>query len=224
MAEVKETLKKQSKKVQSGKRNFYDVDVPLTAVKISLYGGSIEEFEGKVIILDLTKSLRGKGLELRMKVKNLGNELTAFPISANITGSYIRRAIRRGTDYIEDSFIANCRDAVLKIKPFLIARRRVSRNIRKILRANARKFIEGYVKIRTVKELFSDIVASKLQRAMSVKLKKIYPLAMCEIRIFELIRDKSIDEISEDDKSKIIVKESINDSINNLNEDKVLIE
>lgn len=185
------------------KKGFYEVEAPLTALKISLYGSSLEEFNGRVVTLDLTKSLRGRSVELRMKVKNEDGKLRAYPISANVAGSYVRRAMRRGIDYVEESFKVNCRDAVLLVRPFLIARRRVSRNVRKSLRDNARKFIASYVKIRTIKELFSDIIANKLQRGMALKLKKVYPLAMCEIRAFEVVGERPLEEIREEEMQKL---------------------
>lgn len=173
-------------KSKSGKRIFYEVEAPMTAVKTYLYGSSLEEFDGKTIRLDLTKSLRGKSLELIMRIKKENAKLKAEPIKITLVGSYIRRSFRRGINYVEDSFSAPCRDAIVKLKPFLMTRKKVSRIVRKVLRNEARKYIEGYVKIRTAKELFSDIIANKIQKGLSTRLKKIYPLAMCEIRVLEI--------------------------------------
>ena len=199
----------QKVKTKGVKKSFYDVEAPMTAVKISLYGGSAEEFEGRVVTLDLTKSLRGRNLELRMRIKNENGKLNATPLSVNLPGSYIRRSMRRGIDYVEDSFMVNCRDAILSIKPFLITRKNVSRAVRNALRFNTRKFIDAYIKIRTTKELFSDIISNKLQRGMALKLKKVYPLAMCEIRLFEVLGDKPLEEIKEEDKQKLIEETEI---------------
>lgn len=174
----------------TGKKSFYEVEAPMTAVKTYLYGSSLEEFEGKTIRLDLTKSLRGKNLELIMKVRNEEGKLKAEPIRATLIGAYIRRAFRRGVNYVEDSISAECRDMAVRIKPFLMTRRKVSRAVRKSLRDAARNYVEGYVKIRTAKELFSDIITNKMQKGLSAKLKKIYPLAVCEIRIFEIVKSK----------------------------------
>lgn len=187
----------------SAKKGFYEVEAPMTAMKISLYGSSKEEFNGKVIALDLTKSLRGKNLELRMRVKHEDNKLRAEPISLNLAGSYIRRAMRRGTDYVEDSFETECRDYIIKIKALFITRMRVSRKIRKALRDEAKKYIQGYIKIRTAKELFSEIMTGKLQKGMALKLKKIYPLAFCEIRVFKLGTEKPEEEKKLPDKSAV---------------------
>ena len=106
----------------------------MTAIKISLYGSSQEEFDGKAVTLDLTKSLRGKNLLLKMKVKYQEGKLIALPVNVELAGSFIRRAMRRGSDYVEDSFEAECRDAFVTVKPFLITRMRVSRAVRKALR------------------------------------------------------------------------------------------
>ena len=73
----------QKVKTKGVKKSFYDIEAPMTAVKISLYGGSAEEFEGRVVTLDLTKSLRGRNLELRMRIKNENGKLNATPISVN---------------------------------------------------------------------------------------------------------------------------------------------
>ncbi len=183
---------KKSKKLS--KKSFYLVEAPLTSAKISLYGSSAEEFDGRIVKIDLTKSLRGKSLELKMKVKNDDGKLTAEPISLNLVSSYVRRNMRTGIDYVEDSFAAECRDITARVKPFLITRKKVSRAVRKVLRDEARKYIQGHVKIRDRKEVFSDIMTNKLQRGLSLKLKKVYPLALCEIRGFEVVGVKEITE------------------------------
>jgi len=38
----------------------------------------------------------------------------------------------------------------------------------------------------TFKEVASEVMANKIQKELSLKLKKIYPLALCEIRVLEL--------------------------------------
>ena len=146
-----------------GKKVFHDVKAPIVSTKIQLYGGSAEEFVGKIVRLDLTRSLRGKSLELKMRIRKNGEELEAEPISLELMGSYIRRMIRKGTDYIEDSFKAECKDVIVIVKIFLITRNKVSRAVRKALRDNSRKFIESYLKIMSGENLFSEIMTSKIQ-------------------------------------------------------------
>ena len=98
--------------------------------------------------------------------------------------------MRKGTDYVEDSFSAECKDAQVRIKPFLITRRKVPRKIRKSLREKARQELINYVKAKNSEELFDEILKNQLQKNLIVKLKKIYPLSLCEIRILSLEKFK----------------------------------
>jgi len=177
MAQQKKTVKK----------SFFEVKAPITSTKIYLYGASPEALNGKVVSLDLTRSLRGKSLELKMKVVVNGSELSAEPVSLELMGSYIRRMIRNGIDYVEDSFITEAKDSKVIIKPFMITRNKVSRAVRRELRNLAKSHLESYLKNRSVKELFTEITTNKIQKELSLKLKKIYPLALCEIRFFKII-------------------------------------
>lgn len=184
---AEQTVNKAKKGV---KKSFFEVKTPVTATKIQLYGSSAEELDGKVVKLDLTRSLKGKNFELRLKVVKHDDVLDAEPVSVELLGSYIRRMMRLGIDYVEDSFVAEMKDGKARIKPFMITRKKVSRAVRRELRNVGRKFIEAHLKARDSKEVFTDILTNKIQKDLFVKLKTIYPLALCEIRTFELVSEK----------------------------------
>lgn len=191
MAKGKKVDLKSKKKVV--RKSFYAVSVPLTSANISLYGSGVDDLDGRTVKVDLTRSLKGKSFELKFKVKADGEELVGEPRSLRLVSSYVRKVMRRGTDYVEDSFEAECKDGKVKVKPFLITRKRVSRAVRKALRDAARKNLLTYLKARKVEEGFSEMMANKMQRDLSAKLRKIYPLALCEIRRFERIEEKRIE-------------------------------
>lgn len=178
------------------KKSFYEVNAPVTATKIQLYAASQEELVGQTIRLDLTKNLRGKNLELKLKVKSKGSELYAEPVAVQLMSSYLHRVVRKGTDYAEDSFVVECRDCTARIKPLLVTRRRVSRSILNELRKNANDFLKSHLKTRNGEEIISEIITNKLQKQLSMKLKKVYPLALCEIRMFEVGKTKPEENIS----------------------------
>ena len=187
-------MAEQQKVKKNVKKQFFDVRSAVTNVRMQLYAASIEELEGRVVTIDLTRNLRGKNMVLKLKTKLENGALSGEPVSLALAGSYIRRMIRPGTDYVEDSFEVECRDMKTRIKTFMITRNKVSRAVRNELRNEGKKFIEGYVKARTIKEVFSEIMANKLQRELSLKLKKVYPLALCEIRSFEIVPEKKLEE------------------------------
>jgi len=181
----------QAKAKKGMKKSFFEVRTALTATKIQLYGASVDELVGKVVKLDLTRSLKGKNFELRLiTLKSSEGTLEAEPIGLELAGSYIRRMMRLGIDYVEDSFKVECKDANATVKPFMITRNKVSRAVRNELRNSTKKFVESYAKTRPAKEVFTDVITNKLQKELFIKLKKIYPLALCEIRVFNLVPEK----------------------------------
>ena len=176
---------------KGAKKTFFEVRTPVTATKIQLYGASADELVGKVVKLDLTRSLKGKNFELRLRtLKSEDGGLDAEPMSLELAGSYIRRMMRLGIDYVEDSFVVDVREGKVRFKPFMITRNKVSRSVRNELRNTAKKFIEAYAKTRAARELFTDVITNKIQKELFVRLKKIYPLALCEIRVFKLVNEK----------------------------------
>lgn len=180
------------KKVKKNvKKKFFDVAVGMTAVGIQLYAGSEEELVGRTVVLDLTRSLRGKSLLLYLKIKLEDGKLVGEPFKVSLAGSYIRRIVRRGGDYVEDSFVAECKSGMVRIKPFLITRKRVSRAVRNALRLEAKKYLENYLKSRKIGEVFIDVMANKVQKEISNKLKKIYPLSASEIRWIEEVKGEN---------------------------------
>jgi ribosomal protein S3AE len=129
-------------------------------------------------------------MELKLKIRKGAEGLVAEPVSLQVVGSYIRKMIRGGTDYVEDSFVAECKDTKVLVKPFMITRKKVSRAIRNDLRHTAKVHLENHFKVRTSGEIFTELLMNKIQKDLSLRLKKVYPLALCEIRIFEIVNEK----------------------------------
>lgn len=180
-------MKQKVKAKKTTKKVFFEVPAPLISTKIFLYASTPQELDGKTAKIDLTKSLRGKNLELTIRIKNENEKLNGYPESVKLVSSYVKKVVRKGTDYAEDSFEVDCKDALVRIKPLLLTRRRVSKTVLNTLRENARKNLEAHIKTRDTQELFSEIISNKLQKQLASKLKKIYPLALCEIRMFEIV-------------------------------------
>jgi len=174
------------------RKKYIEVEVPILRETLKVLG-TPENLNDKTIKLDLTRQLRGKGLTIKLKIFNQEKKLIAIPSQIELTKSYIRRMMRKRTDYVEDSFQSKCADIRVTIKPFLITRKKVSRAVRKNLRNTAREFILEYTKNKTYIQVCNEIMDGTLQKTMLPKLKKIYPLSFCDIRIFETKELKKID-------------------------------
>ena len=170
------------------KQRFFDVEMPILNRETQLYAYEIEELNGRSIKYDLTRLLRGKSVLLSFNVKVEGNKAVAYPKEFVILPYFIRRMIRKGTNYVEDSFVAETKDSKVEVKPFLITRKKVSREVRKALREKARQEIIDYLKGKDTLAVFDDLLQNKMERSLNAKLKKIYPLSLCEIRIFKVMK------------------------------------
>lgn len=177
------------------KKRFFDVDMPLIEKQTHLQAYNIEELDGRTISYDLTRILKGKSIMLKLDVKADESGATAVPNESKVMPYYIRRAIRKGTHYVEDSFQTEAKDAYVRIKPFLITRRKVARSVRKALRENARHYLEDYAKQSKAEGLFGEVLKNKIQKELSLYLKKTYPLSFCEIRILRVDKWKPSEDV-----------------------------
>lgn len=175
------------------KKKFFEIQLPIINQKASLLATKEEELTGRTIKIDLTRKLRGKSLEIIFKIKLDKEKVKAQAYRLQLLGYFIRRMMRKSIDYVEDSFSAQCKDSILRIKPFLITRKKVSRRVRKALRNKAREEIEKTIKEEKYEDIFSEILSNKFQRTLSLKLKKIYPLSFCDIR--DIYVEKSRQEL-----------------------------
>jgi ribosomal protein S3AE len=173
------------------RKKFFNVSIPLIKKETQLLAYDLENLKGRYVKYDLTRTLRGKSTMFQAKVKIEGDSAVAYPTKIQLMPYYLKRMVRKGTNYVEDSFSVECKDAVIRIKPFLITRRKVSRAVRKALREKAREELTKYAKSRNSEEIFQDVLRNSLQKTLSLILKKVYPLSLCEIRILRVEKEKT---------------------------------
>ena len=172
------------------KKRFFDVEIPIIKKETQMQAFEVSELEGRIISYDLTRYLKGKSAILQMTVKTKGDEISLSPRQIKVLPYFLKRMVRKGTNYVEDSFSTECKDAVLQIKPFLVTRRKVSREIRKGLRNKAKEDLINYAKDKKVSDIFEDVIRGDIQKYLSSNLKKVYPLSLCEIRILKVEKEK----------------------------------
>ena len=185
------------------RKRFFDVEIPLINKETQLQAYEINELDGRFMKYDLTRLIRGKGMILVLKVKADKEKAIAIPKEVKLLPYFLKRMVRKGTNYVEDSFLVKCKNAEVRIKPFLITRRKVSRAVRKALRERTKEELTSYVEKKDFEEVFLEIINNRIQKQLSLKLKKIYPLSLCEIRVFTIEKFFTNEKISESENSKI---------------------
>lgn len=184
------------------RKKFVEVSLPMINETLPVLGEP-ESLVKKTIKLDLSRKLKGRGLEVVFQILHKDKALIAYPKNMTLMRSYITRMMRKRVNYVEDSFTSSCKDIPVTIKPFLITRKKVSRAIRNSLRKTAKEFILEYTKSRTYLELAESVLFGELQKEIYPKLKKVYPLSLCEIRVLE-IKDIEKADLTIKEKPKVV--------------------
>ena len=168
------------------KKRFFNVELPLIRKTTQLRAYEIKDLNNRDIKYDLTRIFKGKSMLITFKTEVKDEEVHVNPKELRLMPYYLRRMVRRGTNYVEDSFSTDSKDFQVRIKPFLVTRRKVSRAVRKALRNKAKEELTNWAKEKNSEELFGEILKNKIQKELSFKLKKIYPLSSCEIRVLKV--------------------------------------
>ncbi len=200
------------------KKKFIEVESPVTNETLEVLG-TAEDLNHKTIKLDLARKMRGKGIEVVLELFNEDGKLIAYPKRVELVKSSIRRMMRKRINYVEDSFDISCADIKARIKPFLLTRKKVSRAVRNNLRRTTKEFLIEYIKTRNFIELTAELLAGILQKEMLPKLKKVYPLSLCEIRIFET---KELEKANKEFKQEIEARLPRDDKEENKNKEEVI--
>lgn len=151
-----------------------------------------ENIAGKNIKADLSILARGKLGEIKGVVKELKeNKILVDATVLKLYPSYIRRFVRRGVIKIDDSFIITTSDKKkLRIKPTFVTRKKVKGAVETALRKEERDFLAKLCTGYSKDDLFIAIINGDIQKQLSKKLKKVYPLSFCEIREIKLEKKK----------------------------------
>jgi len=197
------------------RKRYINVAIPMLDQETRVLG-TPENLNGKTIKLDLTRRLRGKGLTITFHLFNQDGKMVAIPKSLELVKSYTRRMMRKRVDYVEDSFTARCADIKATVKPLLITRKRVSRAVRRNLRNTTKEFLLEYLKEKDYNDICNELIDGILQKAMLPKLKKVYPLSFCDIRIFET---KEIGKIDIKKALKTTKKDNLKEDIQEVQEE-----
>lgn len=190
------------------KKKFIKIELPILNEE-TMALGTVETLNGKAIKLDLSRKLRGRSLEVVFTLRNIENKVVGYPKRLELMKQYIIRMMRKRVNYVEDSFESQCKDILCTIKPFLITRKKVSRSIRHNLRKTAKEFLLEYARERNYLELCENILYGETQKEMLIKLKKVYPLSFCEVRVLETKRLDQADLTQKEKKRENEERESI---------------
>lgn len=183
MADTK-TLKKGKKKwitIYSQKQFFNGAEIGDTYVE------NVSDAMGKVLkvnLMNLTNDPKKQSFYGIFKItSSQDNSVLADMIGYQMATSQIKRLVRRASNKLEESFTTKTKDNVnLRIKPLILTRHMTNRSVLAALRKKTREFVNDALKATDYTLAVSDIISGKLQKELRLTLKKIYPIAIVEIK------------------------------------------
>ncbi|MFW5705080.1 MAG: hypothetical protein ACOCXG_04530 [Nanoarchaeota archaeon] len=102
---------------------------------------------------------------------------------------YLGRFVKKGSDLVEDSFIAKSKDGKeVRVKPFVVTKENVSELVLSSVRAKTKESIVSELSKVTYDEFVSGVIGNKYQTQFRNEVKKIFPLKSFEFKKIELIK------------------------------------
>lgn len=156
---------------------------------------------GRSIVANLATlgDVKKQNTKIKFVVKEIkeGKGITEAE-SLMLVSSYVKRAARRSKSKIEESFLVKLKDNDAKVKPLIVTANKVKGSIEKEIRRETKKFLTNYCSKKTFNEVIDALTKYALQKDLKTHLKKIYPIYICEIRVFERVNKKAISHIKDE--------------------------
>lgn len=153
-----------------------------------------EKIIGRTIdvnMFTITGDMKKQHMTITYKIHTFrDNKFYAIPIGYSISSSYMKRAVRKGRNRIDDSFAVKTRDnKIVRIKVLMVTRAMTNRSSKCLLK----KFMQcesiDIAKRLDFYQLMNEIVGRRFLYKINGLLNKVYPLKQLEIKML-VIDDK----------------------------------
>ncbi len=102
--------------------------------------------------------------------------------------AHVRRVVRKGVGRLDDSFTLQSKDNMtFVVKPLLIARYKMKGSVATAIRKKTREHLHHVFQSLKRDGIFLSAISNKLQMDLKSELRKIYPLALSEIRVLNVV-------------------------------------
>ncbi len=163
----------------------------------------------EISLQDLTNDFRKSHIKLLFTVDKVEQNTAHTQLKGHVlTSDYLRRMIRRRKSRVDGVFDVETRDnALLRVKPFAIAEKRIQSSQKKLIRNVMNEVIKKEAKTKTLNAFIRDCIEGKIGSEIYKNCKIYYPVKRIEINKTEIIRLPTI--IIEDEKPAEKVEEEL---------------
>ena len=187
-------------------KNWYQITAPslfnnvLVAETLAESPDSLIGRVTEVSLQDLTNDFRKSHIKLLFSIDKVEQNTAHTQLKGSVlTSDYLRRMIRRRKSRVDGVFDAQTRDgALLRVKPFAIAEKRIQSSQKKLIRNVMDEVIGKEAKTKTLNVFIRDCIDGKIGSEIYKHCKIYYPVKRIEVNKTEVIRLPTI--IIEDEK------------------------
>jgi len=146
-------------------------------------------------LMNLTGNIKKQNININFEIDRVqGDTGYTYVKKYEVVAASIKRRVRKGKTRIDESMLCKTKDnKEVRIKPLIITINRISSKTEVALRYNLKYLIQKNVLALEYNALVNELVMGKFQMEIKGKLKKIYPVALSEIRTMSLIPKKKVE-------------------------------
>jgi small subunit ribosomal protein S3Ae len=154
----------------------------------------------EVSLQDITNDFRKSHIKLLFSIDKVEQNTAHTQLKGHLlTSDYLRRMIRRRKSRVDGVFDVETRDgALLRVKPFAIAEKRIQSSQKKLIRNVMNEVITKEGKAKTLNSFIKDCLDGKTGSEIYKHCKIYYPVKRIEVNKTEIIRLPTV--IIEDEK------------------------
>ncbi len=136
---------------------------------------------------EILKDMKRQNVKLYFKVNDIKEgRAIADIVRYNIMSTFLRRSAVKLKNKMNDSFTCKTKDGIdVQLKPLLLTKSSTQKAVLSVIRKKVRQLLIADVATVGYYELVDAIVNYRLQKALRDRVKKVYPLSVCEIRMME---------------------------------------
>lgn len=154
----------------------------------------------EVSLQDLTNDFRKSHIKLLFSIDKIEQNTAHTQLKGTqLTSDYLRRMIRRRKSRVDGVFNVETRDgALVTVKPFAIAEKRIQSSQKKLIRNVMKEVIAKEGKVKTLNAFVRECIDGKIGSEIYKNCKVYYPVKRIEVNKIEVKRLPTI--IIEDEK------------------------
>jgi len=187
---------KKRKVLKVKKKKWVEIVAPKIFNEISLgrtYVVQKEDTLNKFItvnLMNITRDPKKQSINVTFRINNtLGEKVKTEIVKYAMQPTAVRRFVRRQKDKVDDSFIVKSKDNIkIRVKPILVTIAPASKPVQSSLRAKARQVIANEIAKLSYEKFIEEVIQRAFQKKVKSQIKKIFPLAICEIRVAEIVK------------------------------------